>query len=49
MRGYVGLLGVTFTTSLNYDPIVLSTTEKVLPGFNFGEEVTSVEMSVRVP
>ena len=45
---YVDLLGIAFSTPLGLDPIVFSAAESVLSGFNFDEEVTGMEVTVRV-
>jgi len=42
-------LGVASETVLALDPIIFSTPRKVLSGFGFEEEVTGVEVAVRVP
>ena len=44
-----GLLCITFVSGLGLDPIVFSTPKNVLSGFNLGEEVTGMEVTVRVP
>ena len=43
------LLGVTPETVLALDPIIPSTPGKVLSRFDFVEEVTGVEVTVRAP
>ena len=41
-------LGIAFETTLAFNPIVFSTPKKVFSGSNLDEEVTSVEVTVRV-
>jgi len=48
-RGRADLLGITPETVLALDPVVPSTPGKVLSGLNLEEEITGVEMTVRVP
>jgi len=47
--GRVDLLGVTPETVLALDPIVFPTPRKVFSSFDFVEEVSSVEVTVRIP
>ena len=48
-EGSADLLGIAPETVLTLDPIILSTPRKVLPRFDFEEEIAGVEVTVRVP
>ena len=43
------LLRITPETALALDPIILTTSRAVLPHFDFVEEITGMEVAVRIP
>jgi len=47
-RSRADLLGITLRHP-SLDPIIPSTPRKVLPGFDFEEQISGVEVTVRAP
>ena len=48
-RGRAHLLGITLETILALDKIALLTPGKVLSSFDFDEQITGVEVTIRAP